>query len=496
MSYTSNDGKLQRKKRERLATDHAAVVADTHIQRSETRDDGIITVKRQKNRRKTTRSRSAVDHSSEGRLARLDYMGCVTEDDFKNRHEQFWAPPKLSLSRKSSKYEAPPTPACSSEADEPDQEYYRGLHQHRRRSESYLMTPESMSPLVGSQESKSGTPLRSTISPFMRSTETMLRSKARTQGIGKDLSLEDQMHLLLVEDEDKDSPQFHISTYMTEKRAKLAKERKAKEREALARVAKELRLSRRYPSTPLVGGLNQKWEEKVHRAECTSSHAEVITTSIGGTELHLKDFKTLLGRGAWLNDEIVNSYLEWTVDAANKAAAADSNARGEKVGSVPKFIAHNSFFYETLENKGPGTTERLMKRKKAPGKSLMEVDSIFIPICRGSHWTVGVVRPVAKTIEYFDSFGGGSQKFVLNMRKWLEFQLGNAYVEEEWNVPRTKCAPQSNGYDCGVFVCTNSLCVARGFDTLCYSQNDLTQQRRNIAAILLNRGFSGDFRWS
>jgi sentrin-specific protease 1 len=124
---------------------------------------------------------------------------------------------------------------------------------------------------------------------------------------------------------------------------------------------------------------------------------------------------------------------------------------------------------------------------------LLEVDSVFVPICKGAHWTVGAVRPVAKTIEYFDSMGGNGQQFTDLMRKWLAFQLGDAYIEEEWKVPRTACARQTNGYDCGVFVCTNAFCIALGLDTSCYAENDMTQQRRNIAAVLINRGFTGDF---
>lgn len=43
-----------------------------------------------------------------------------------------------------------------------------------------------------------------------------------------------------------------------------------------------------------------------------------------------------------------------------------------------------------------------MKRKKAEGARLLNVDTVFVPICQGSHWTIGVVRPYAKTIEYFN----------------------------------------------------------------------------------------------
>ncbi|KAL3421032.1 Ulp1 protease family protein [Phlyctema vagabunda] len=289
-------------------------------------------------------------------------------------------------------------------------------------------------------------------------------------------------HLRLRESEDKKI-----------KREASARQREKQEREAAAKARKEARLYRRQPNGPLVKRLNTNWTSIVKTA---MSRPGTITTSLGGTPLHQKDFGTLLGGTSWLNDEIINTYIEWVVDAANHAAENEAKAAGEKVSSVPKFIAHNSFFYESLKTKGPQGTARLMKRKKAPGLSLLEVDSVFVPICKGAHWTLGVVRPFAKTIEYFDSMGGSSAHLVKLMRDWLSFQLGDAYVAEDWTEPRTRCAVQHNGYDCGVFVCTNAFCVTAGLDTFSYLECHMAQMRQNIAAILINRGFVGDFAWS
>lgn len=291
------------------------------------------------------------------------------------------------------------------------------------------------------------------------------------------------------------------------KQDELDQKRKARELEKLriqkeeeqkkAQEEAEARLKRRLPKKPLVASLKGEWEDKVNNAVHTNDHNRVVTTSIGGTELIPKDFGTLLGSRAWLNDEIINSYIEWVVEAANKLAPPNQAVGKEK--PVPKYIAHNSFFYENITKKGPTSTDRLMKRKGAPGKALMQVDSIIVPICRGSHWTVGVVRPAFKTIEYFDSFGGQSKlskEFKAHMRSWLQHQLGDYYVASEWEEPDTGCASQSNGWDCGVFVCTNAFCVAFGLETSCYVERDMEMQRRRIAAVLINRGFHGDFSWS
>ena len=439
---------------------------------------------------KLSRSRSSAGDQRKAGRGQLDYTGCVTEDDVKKRIDDYWAPPELGLLKKSSNPKPEKIPESTSDEERPSHELYR--QRSSRSASSNNGEPVSQSRLRASESRASSSSLPTLHRPPQIASYSS-HSRNRTPVKNNGATLEERMNTLLLGADDEKVPGILTpSEYMTKKRQKQAKERKQKEREAAIRAAKELRLTRRRPTKPLVQTLGSRWESNVDKAQYISAH-EVITTSIGGTELRLKDFQTLLGRNAWLNDEIINSYIEWIVDAANRAASETPHVYGDSAGKVPRFIAHNSFFYQNLIKKGPSSTQGLMRRKKAPGTALLEVDSVFVPICKGAHWTVGVVRPVAKTIEYFDSMGGSGHQFTELMRQWLAFQLGDAYIEEEWKVPRTACAHQSNGYDCGVFVCTNAFCVALGLDTSCYTERDMTQQRRNIAAVLINRGFTGDF---
>jgi sentrin-specific protease 1 len=476
-----------------LVTDITPDITDTHVQLARERNNGATKLKRQKLRSgsKNPRPRSVGNEHRKGGRGDLDFTGCFTEDDYKKRTDDYWAPPELGL-LKSSTLRPERTPELDSDGEKASHELL-----HRRRSDPSFSSRsnDSMSPPLRAPEAKIGFSPMLPISKPSRTLDYSSWGKYRSPAKDNGATLEERMNTLLLTSDDQKEPAFlSPSEFIIEKRLKLAKERKLKEREAAIRVAKELRLTRRSPLKALIQPLSSYWETAVDNAQWTSNPHRVITTTIGGTELRLKDFQTLLGRNAWLNDEIINSYIEWVVDASNRAAAAAvPQTSGESASKVPKFIAHNSFFYENLIKKGPSSTQGLMRRKKAPGTSLMEVDSVFVPICRGSHWTVGAVRPVAKTIEYFDSMGGSAHQFISLMRGWLEFQLGDSYVEEEWKVPRTACARQTNGYDCGVFVCTNAFCVALGLDTLCYRESDMTQQRRNIAAVLINRGFTGDF---
>jgi sentrin-specific protease 1 len=479
------------------------VVAETHIQSSERRNDGTSSVKRQRTKRqipRAHRSRSTIDEYRKGGRGDIDMSRSVPGSDAHALVENFWKPPEFGLLKKLSIAQASRAPNLLSKEDEG----LRGSLYRRHSDPSELTT----TPERSSEFSVSFGP-KPPVASSPRSLDSLPRGRKSLLGASVGKTLEDRLDGLLLGNEEGLIP----SGYKKGIREGEEEIRRQKTIEGAILAAKQRRLNRRDPLRALVQPLNSRWEDAVNDAHYKSSHDRIITKSIGGTELRLKDFKTLLDRHAWLNDEIINSYIEWVVDAANKAADADSEALAnltiEVTGqaaskvpiqvasrvSIPKFIAHNSFFYENLIKKGPSSTQNLMRRKKAPGTALLEVDSVFVPICKGSHWTVGVVRPIAKTIEYFDSMGGSPRPFVNLMRNWLKFQLGEAYVEDEWKEPRTACARQNNGYDCGVFVCTNALCVGLGLHTSCYEEHDMTLQRRNIAAVLINRGFTEAFDW-
>jgi hypothetical protein len=281
--------------------------------------------------------------------------------------------------------------------------------------------------------------------------------------------------------------------------------RKRKEREAAAaaqRAAQEAaaakakaeaeeaerraRAHRRMPKDKLVKPLSKDWEAKIREAMSKGDHI-ALTTTVSGTELRRKDFMTVLGERQWLNDEIINAYLEWIVEYANKKAGRNGR------NAIPKVIAHNSFFYKNIATQGPQSVSRWMKRKKAEGKKLLEVETILIPVNNASHWTIIVVSPKEHTIEYLDSFSGASKVFIKHTKEWLAAELGSEWREEDWRVLQTRSAEQTNGWDCGVFVITNAECVAGGLMTDSYDGSDMAAQRQRIAGVLLNRGFGRDF---
>ncbi len=491
MSYSSKEGR-ELSIRAKLFTDEKAVVTADHIQSSAQRGDGTTTLKRQKTRgngHARSKSVAAVQRKTTG--GPIDLEGIKDESEIRRRQDAYWEPPPFSFG--STVRKAPKV--CDSKPDELEQ---RGLDESLQQLHlgpaASPLTPSSSSSSRGlASEIESFTPSRSTYRA-PGTPESLPRNSVRPSRSTGSLGLVDRLKFLLVGD--KEDPLFQPSEYKKVELAVLKKERERQAIEAARQAARERRLRRQFPLAPLIQQLQPKWDDVVNQIIYSRDPQRVLTKSLEGTELRLKDFNTLLGNGAWLNDEIINTYIEWVVTAANKAADAEAKTSGDPVTTVPKFLAHNSFFYNNLSAKGPSTVERLMKRKKVPGASLLEVDTVFIPVNKGNHWTIGIVRGEARTIEYLDSMGGRGEDVIRHLHGWVKHQLGTKYDEKEWSIPRTACAYQSNGYDCGVFVCTNAFCVAMGLDTSCYHERDLIQQRKNIAAVLINRGFVGDFMWN
>ena len=287
------------------------------------------------------------------------------------------------------------------------------------------------------------------------------------------------------------------------KEARIAAEKARKEKEEAeekARKKKELEAERkrtgvrRTPVAKAIEPLSDEWEARVTETMKEKHLMKVLTTSVAATEITRRDLgKVLPQRGVpgedqsgWLNDTIVTAYLDTAVDHALKMS-------GYKRGDVPKQVAFSTYFYPRLAGDGAASVTRWVKRAKIEGKKMKEVERIYIPINQNdNHWTLLVISPKFKTIEYFDSFHGNPTKVLENAKKLLENELGGDYRESEWTVKGRGGPRQTNGSDCGVFVSTTVKMISLGVDPMAYSASDIPLQRRRIVAELMNRGFDGE----
>ncbi|KAG5983294.1 hypothetical protein E4U55_000321 [Claviceps digitariae] len=267
-------------------------------------------------------------------------------------------------------------------------------------------------------------------------------------------------------------------------------ERRAEER---IRKEREDRLARsgglRIPDQPLVSPLSSDW---LSRAQATlrASASTTLATTAEGVELRRHDFAKIVPPTEWLNDEIVNGSLNWLDQSINMAAGIKDTKK-----STRKCLAMSSFFFKRLQEQGVTRTQRTLRRYGVEKKNLLDIDTILLPICEHSHWTLIVVRPSKRTIAHMDSLNPtGSRQYIDLGLAWLKDMMEEKYVDSEWKVVLHEAPKQTNGYDCGVHTVTNGMCLALGLNPIdSYAAEDMPRQRLRIASMLLNGGFKGDF---
>ncbi|GIJ86337.1 hypothetical protein Asppvi_005224 [Aspergillus pseudoviridinutans] len=248
----------------------------------------------------------------------------------------------------------------------------------------------------------------------------------------------------------------------------------------------KLKPTRVKPEGPAVRPLPPKWETKVSEIKSMPNNRQIATT-LSGDPLTKRDLATCYTPMAWLNDEIINSYLALIVDYLRRSHG--NAGRHDK----PRFHAFNTFFFSNLRDKGYQSVRRWATRAKIGGEALLNVDTVFIPVHNSAHWTLIVVRPGERTIEHFDSLGSLSRRHVGLVQGWLRAELASRYVEEEWTVLPSISPQQDNGSDCGVFLLSTAKAVAIGLEPLSYGAKDIVVLRRKIVAELMNGGLEGDF---
>jgi hypothetical protein len=239
---------------------------------------------------------------------------------------------------------------------------------------------------------------------------------------------------------------------------------------------------------PLITPLSENWDLKVSNAARANPAAELVKT-LEGQPLTRRDFEEkLLPPTAWLNDNVIIGSILHIASYINSAKGATDQE--------PRCAAFTSYFWPRLLSHGPGGCGRLLRRAGVRKNNFFDIDTILIPICSQSHWTLAVIRPGRRTVAHIDSMraGSGSESVKAKLLELVRFILEDQFVESEWSAVDYEAPLQTNGWDCGVFTITNAMCLALGLNPKhAYTERQLTVQRRRVAAMLLNEGFKGEF---
>lgn len=225
--------------------------------------------------------------------------------------------------------------------------------------------------------------------------------------------------------------------------------------------------------------LSEKWDTKVRGA---------VRTGTSDDKYKPTDFARCApmyagpGQDKWLSDVVINDYIALVAQHGNK---------NDRPTQVPTYVALSSYLYTKIYDNGPDQIPASWtRRKKIPGKSLLDCEVIFIPINAGMHWTLCVVEPKThRRITMYNSLGYGSNKrHAEAIDAWLEAHLGASYVADEWTINWQGESPQqANGHDCGVFTCTTARQIMLGqMETNPYSAEIMPTQRKRMVAELLH----------
>ncbi|TID25992.1 cysteine proteinase [Venturia nashicola] len=294
----------------------------------------------------------------------------------------------------------------------------------------------------------------------------------------------------------------------------VAAARKAEEerrlQQALAKRAEELQKAkdeeaRAFQKTiSLIKPLSDEWSAKVDAAMATRNTSQIV---IPKHNISRHDLGSILPqRGVdhsqWLNDQIVNSSLQQMVDHAHALENHDTKTK------PALYWAANSNWLKTVlksqktvdgESYSDGITRWLGKRNvKLQGKNFLQAKVILLPICSESHWTLVVIKPRERIMEYLDSLSGGhiDQSKIRAAISFVKNELGKDFDQDEWDFRFGQSPQQDNGVDCGAFVIMNAMATIRGFTpSVWVRSSEMLTARRMIVAQLMNGGYTGEFAW-
>ena len=269
------------------------------------------------------------------------------------------------------------------------------------------------------------------------------------------------------------------------RKRKIAEDAARKKAEEKAKEEEERRKAGmlRKPLGPVISPLLEEWDRKVDHVMGPNGLKTKIDTG-GNITLTRTDLDRVLpgpNASAWLNDDIINAYLNSIVEAGQKD-------RRQRRSEAPKVAALSTFWYSKIVKDGPESTARWTRRAGINGAKLLGVERLFIPINLGNaHWTLCVVSPTSKSIDYYDSLGGSGRTVINNILKWLTVELPDEDFAA-WRTDEHSQPAQSNMSDCGVFTITTSLMIMRGIDPTAYTADLIPIQRRRIVGEFLNGG--------
>ena len=238
-----------------------------------------------------------------------------------------------------------------------------------------------------------------------------------------------------------------------------------------------------------------RWKRHVHNRALTAAEAELVDDYLSGdgnpsellAELNnipvTREKVLCLRPGEWLNDEVINFFMELLKGRAAARSSGDA--------ALPRVHFFNTLFYAKLTKDERGYDYSGVKRWTRKNK-LFEQDMLVCPVhVHGNHWVLAVVNFRDKRFEYYDSLKGSEGQCLKNLRRYLKDEsldkLKSTWDDTGWTDHnfRDGTPQQRNGWDCGVFMCKTADYLSQE-GKLEFTQQDMEYFRRRLVVEIRN----------
>nr|XP_023876063.1 ubiquitin-like-specific protease ESD4 [Quercus suber]POE81666.1 ubiquitin-like-specific protease esd4 [Quercus suber] len=256
-------------------------------------------------------------------------------------------------------------------------------------------------------------------------------------------------------------------------------ELKEKERSFLQTLQPAKKPVEAVPQEPFVP-LSKEEKAQVERAFNTNRRKVLVTHDNSNIEI-TGELLLCLRPGAWLNDEVINVYLELLKEREKR--------------EPQKFLKchfFNTFFYKKIISGKGGYDYKSVRRwtsQRKLGYGLIECDKIFVPIHKEIHWCLAVINMKDEKLQYLDSLGGKDTQVLRVLARYFVDEVkdksGKDIDLSSWQQEFVEDLPeQKNGFDCGMFMIKYADFYSRGLG-LCFSQEHMPYFRQRTAKEIL-----------
>jgi len=183
----------------------------------------------------------------------------------------------------------------------------------------------------------------------------------------------------------------------------------------------------------------------------------------------------------WVNDQIIFCFTLLITEAYHQLLDRDT------ANSVHVFP---STFSQLLQLRD--WQERIHNFSTRWKVNVLEYDRIIFVVNRdNTHWYTVTAFPSTKRISIADSLPYADKYgcFVSRLLEYLALEAEKWRVpfdKRYWKIDNAKCTQQTNGYDCGVHVCLQVLCLFFGF-SMDYDEENMDDYRHYILQSLLQK---------